>query len=420
MKILIISYYYFPDINPRSIRWTSLVKDLVSNGNKVTVITASEAISADMPEKIINVSQNFIGRLRGSLSNVNIDAAENKGCSGFFRKVVRQLYFILVKNFLWPDFAWTWIFPARRESIKEVLIERDYDVLISVSHPFSSHLVARKLKKKFPNMKWIIDIGDPFYFMKEAPLNNFFLYSILNKYIEKKIFYESDHISVTTPETKERYIQSFNDFKNKIKVIPPMVADECVSNFSKIKNAQEDSSEINLLFVGTLYSQIRNPSRFIYLLSEASYKSQQKINMNFYGTYNGIDTTKFKSSRNFAINFYDEISRERVFEEIKKSDVLVNFGNSTEYQLPSKVVEYSFSKKVILNIITANEDSSKRFLRNYSRSKTINLNNQDSRESINEIIDFFESLEDMKFADIDFDFDKYKTPAIVKLYTRFF
>ena len=57
-----------------------------------------------------------------------------------------------------------WYFSVRMK-IKNI---PDYDLLISVSLPFTSHLVAYTLNKK-RGTRWIMDIGDPFYLKKDAP-----------------------------------------------------------------------------------------------------------------------------------------------------------------------------------------------------------------------------------------------------------
>ena len=39
MKILIISYYYYPMINPRSFRWINLSQEFVKNKHSVDVLS---------------------------------------------------------------------------------------------------------------------------------------------------------------------------------------------------------------------------------------------------------------------------------------------------------------------------------------------------------------------------------------------
>ena len=48
-----------------------------------------------------------------------------------------------------------------------------------------------------------------------------------------------------------------------------------------------------------------------------------------------------------------------------EADILVNIGNSTSYQLPSKIIEYMATGKPILNLTTIKNDTSSKKLHNY-------------------------------------------------------
>jgi hypothetical protein len=53
---------------------------------------------------------------------------------------------------------------------------------------------------------------------------------------------------------------------------------------------------------------------------------------------------------------------------INGADILVNLGNDTAFQLPSKLVEYAATGKPILSISRAIADSSAHFLSTYPRA----------------------------------------------------
>ena len=54
MKILIISYHYFPVLNPRAFRWSEVSSELVNQGHKVHVL-AHKAKNSSSFEKINGV-----------------------------------------------------------------------------------------------------------------------------------------------------------------------------------------------------------------------------------------------------------------------------------------------------------------------------------------------------------------------------
>ena len=59
------------------------------------------------------------------------------------------------------------------------------------------------------------------------------------------------------------------------------------------------------------------------------------------------------------------VSREQALAATREADVLVNLGNQTAFQLPSKVVEYAAAGKPVVNIAPHREDSSIEFFQAY-------------------------------------------------------
>ena len=91
---------------------------------------------------------------------------------------------------------------------------------MSVSPTFTAVAVGKALAARKPrSFRWLIDLGDPFSFADESPPNNFRLYRLLNLRFERSCFAEADSVSVTTPETRERYAALFPESAQKIAVV---------------------------------------------------------------------------------------------------------------------------------------------------------------------------------------------------------
>ena len=88
-----------------------------------------------------------------------------------------------------------WIFTVYKNKTK---ISKDFDSVISVSLPFTSHVCASIVVKELKT-KWVMDIGDPFSLKEQSPENNTILYSFLNRFIEKKILQQSRSDFLYTP-----------------------------------------------------------------------------------------------------------------------------------------------------------------------------------------------------------------------------
>ena len=428
MKILVISYHYLPEENPRVFRWSSIVSYWLSCGYDVSVITASQDKYEGKTQdclNIIRVPENLIGKIRYKMSRENLLRAEISdtklpifGNSAIISKWIKGLYAFVIKRIQWPDFAWTWILNARKASLQHLEGNPDIDVIISVSHPFSSHVVGSIAKRKYPNIRWIMDIGDPFNFLVESQPNNFLIYSKLNKFIERKYFSLSDFVSVTTSETMIEYLKLFPENKGKIKVIPPVLSTDA-SNILKTrkKKHQLNHKALRLVFVGTLYSGIRHPQKMLNMLADVRTSLNSDFEIHFFGPVNDVDISKLSNSYTY---FHGRVSHNDALEAMLDADILINIGNSTKFQLPSKLIEYVCTGNPVLNIISTTDDSSHAFLASYQMSKTIQLSDEITNKIVREVSDY------IKFASThspilnDAYLSKYSVQDISKQYELMF
>ena len=428
IKILIVSYHYLPEENPRVFRWSSIVSHWLSSGYDVSVITASqdkhEASKQDCLD-IIRVPENLIGKIRYKISRENplqgeVDDAKLTTVKNpaLILKWIKGLYSFVIKKIQWPDFAWTWILNARKATLLHLEGNPDIDVIISVSHPFSSHVVGSIAKRKYPNIRWIIDIGDPFSFLDESPPNNFLIYNRLNKFIERKYFSLSDFISVTTSETMSEYLKLFPENKEKIKVIPPVLSTEASNMFkTRKKQRQLNHKVLRLVYVGTLYSGIRNPQKMLNMLADVRTSLNSDFEIHFFGPVNDVDISKLSNSYTY---FHGRVSHNDALEAMLDADILINIGNSTKFQLPSKLIEYVCTGNPVLNIISTTDDSSHAFLASYQMSKTIQLSDEITNKIVREVSDY------IKFASThspilnDAYLSKYSVQNISKQYELMF
>ena len=428
MKILIVSYHYLPEENPRVYRWSSIVSHWLSCGYDVSVITASQDKHEGKTQdclNIIRVPENLIGKIRYKISrenpfraeinNANLPISDN---SAIISKWIKGLYALVIKKIQWPDFAWTWILNARKATLQHLEGNPDIDVIISVSHPFSSHVVGSIAKRKYPNIRWIMDIGDPFNFLVESQPNNFLIYNKLNKFIERKYFSLSDFISVTTLETMSEYLKLFPENKEKIKVIPPVLSTEASNMFkTRKKQRQLNHKVLRLVYVGTLYSGIRHPQKMLNMLADVRTLLNSDFEVHFFGPENDVDTSKLTNSYTF---FHGSVSHDVGLGLILNADILINIGNSTKFQLPSKLVEYVCTGNPVLNIISTIDDSSQAFLSSYKMSKTIELSGEITNDIVREVSDYikFASTHSSKLNDENLS--KYSVKNISKQYELMF
>ncbi|HKQ30781.1 MAG TPA: glycosyltransferase [Burkholderiales bacterium] len=387
MRILLIAHSFTPAANPRSLRWTEIARYWAANGHSVDVVCAWMP-GAARNESSDNLNVYRVGgalfeRLRGWLSgkggatNARVVAKPAPTRKSGLRRLIKWLHDRTWKQVYWPDYAVPWFFAARAQ-VRRCLSNERYDAVVSVSLPFTGHLVGWWAKRRSPGSRWIIDAGDPFCYMDETPPNNLALYRRLNHSTERRVFADADAVSVTTDGTRDRYAQLFPESAAKIAVIPPLLSRQAGT---ESENVFPKDDTIRIVFIGTLYRNIRSPAFLLSLFERLSRDANApRTELHFFGEL--LDCEELFVP-------YRALLGERIFQHgrvtpttarcaMAGADVLANIGNLTSYQLPSKVVEYTSTGKRILNIALHRDDASARFLVDYPYVLTIAQDDADA------------------------------------------
>lgn len=383
MRILIVTYLYAPALSPRAFRWGAIAEKWVKQGHHVDVVCAwmpnlleSEVLkgvhvyrtggkSTESLRSILDVkktSSKIIG---------NQKASDGIGSRCTAMRLLKWFHDLTWKKVYWPDFGCLWYFSAVKKAV-HLFEKKHYDSLVSVSHPFTGHLIGLKLKKKYPQIKWLVDIGDPFCFLEETPTNNHRLYKKLNYKYEKKIFNLADAIAVTTKPTLKKYAELFQESASKISVIPPLLSQ--AGNNEAIASFFPKDKKLRLVFIGTLYKNIRSPDYLLLLFNNLLNSDiGHRLELHFLGNIHDCHDSfgKYQTLLGTKIFLHGQVSREKAAQAMKEADVLVNIGNNTSYQLPSKVVEYASTGKAILNLVKLKNDSSISFFDTYPASMSL-------------------------------------------------
>jgi len=378
VKILIICYSYFPELSPRAFRWTAIAEELVLLGHQVAVICASSTNRAacecvngvEIHRTGSNLRQLVKRWLRLEATAGPASAATTIRTSISIRSMVggliKSVYRHTVSKILWPDSAGFWYFSALN---KAHALQQHFraDVLVTVSLPYTGHLVGYALKRRYA-VHWLVDIGDPFSFMTKTPVNNTALFRSLNVRSESSVLALADAVAVTTEGTRQEYLKCFPKMEQtKIAVVPPLFA--LPTSPVGLASSRSGSDKIRLVFAGTLYRSIRNPTAllefFRYLIST---RPAAQFELHFYGVVNNCQPCfdAYADLINTSIFMHGLVPHEEAVRAMQEANVLVNIGNSTAYQLPSKVVEYIMSGTPVLNIAKLDLDSSQSFFSDFS------------------------------------------------------
>jgi glycosyltransferase involved in cell wall biosynthesis len=381
MNLLIISYIYAPDRSPRAYRWQALAEHWAREGYRVDVISAWKRGDRRLEPRdgvtVHRVGGGFVERLRSALgqsSHRAVDATTAiQAETPALRRATKAIYRATVKQLFWPDYAFHW-HPAALARARTLCRATRYDAMISVSHPFTPHLVALSMKRRFPTLRWVVDIGDPFSLLDETPLNNPALYRRFNHRAEEAVLERSDAIAVTIERCRADYAAVFPASADKIAVIPPLLSLPTAAPAAPIFAA----AKTHLVFIGTLYRALRDPS-YLLALFTALHRRRNDLHLHFFGALNDcapcFDTAR--EALGHHVHLHGSVRRATIAAAMRSADILVNIGNSTSHQLPSKLVEYAASARPILNLATSSADTGRDFLRGYPASLTLQVRSED-------------------------------------------
>lgn len=376
MRVIVVTWLYAPTPTPRAIRWQTLCEEFARAGHRVEVIT-SEVPGATSSSGLEGLTIHRVGGILGAnigpaiRSTAAEESRETRRVSARIKKLASNLacriYDASWKKVYWPDRACSW-FPAALLRAKRILRDGDCDGIITVSLPFTAHLVGYSIKRRHPALPWIVDVGDPFACQdKEAP-NNYALHRRRNALWERKVFASSDYVSVTNQTMSELYASMFPEVRSRLRVIPPCApADVRRSDTSIFRT----NGAVRMVYAGRLYGGIRSP-RFLLALHRAlSGILERRCELHFIGDVSDYADDFRSCAGDGTIFIHGVQSHATTLSALSAADVLVNIANTTSYQLPSKIVEYAAMGKKILNLITAEDDQSTCLLQDYPAALTL-------------------------------------------------
>ena len=400
-NILIVSHQFIPHISPRTTRWRLIVDELISNGHDVTIVTGTQQSVKNNNYKIIFVgnksSSNIVGNLRAHSKNTDLD---NKFKEKLY-KFLKIVYRLIVRNLAWPDYSMLWLISVFKERKKHKI---NYDLIISVSLPFSSHIAAYLINKRVKK-PWIMDIGDPFSLKKAAPENNQLLYGKLNRYYEKKFYNIANQVLFTHEDVKKIHEQAFGIDSNKAIIGQPISKFE-TSLYQKAKEFDYSTKIIKFGYFGIFTNGVRTPSNFIkFLDSLINYEMHWYVNQD---SEQFIKQDNFDSGKNY---FQSQVSRDEALHLMVSSfHCLVSVGNLNPNQIPSKVIEYISTGKPVLHFAEIDTDPVIEISKDFSNLFIVNRNTDIELFKAN-LINYFENID-------NFDSDKfnklYSAKSLVK------
>ena len=353
-KILLVTHQYIPHLSPRTTRWKLVVDHLVNKGHEVTVVTGTKQL--DEEKNIIYVGNKSSSSVVSQMREKSNNLSESSYLKKIFYMILKKIYRFIIKTFAWPDYSMFWLFSIYR-SRKNFNI--DYDLIISVSLPFSSHIAAYIINKK-NKKEWVMDIGDPYTLKKDAPENNRILYGFLNRYYENKFYSLANKIIFTHEGARSVHLDYFDIDIEKTFLGNP------ISNFNEeiFRTSLEynyNSLPIRFGYFGVFTKGVRSPKNFMKF-----FKDTKEIQFHWYVNDDSKNEIAVHSSESDSI-FHSIVDREEALKIMADSfHCLISIGNLNTTQIPSKVIEYISTGKPVIHFCEVENDPVKNIAKEFS------------------------------------------------------
>ena len=342
-NILIVTHQFIPHQSPRTTRWKLLYDELIKSGFKVTVVTGTLQTNSDSNIRYIG-NRKASGIVKNLRSKSNIE--QDSSYKNYLYKLLKKIYRFFYKFFAWPDYTMFWIYSIWKNRKK---IDIDYDLIISVSLPFSSHVAAYIINRD-KNKKWIMDIGDPFSLKNNAFENNRYLYKSLNYYFENKFYEKAHQVVFTHQESANEHKKFFNIPENKV-IIGNPISSFSQSLFQKSISYNYETKPIKVGYFGVLTKGVRSPNEVLKFFHKTDFE------LHWYTNPDSKEMIKQNKIDQKCNKFFDMLTRNEALEKMVDSlHCLLSIGNLNPAQLPSKVIEYISTGKPVLHFVEIQDD----------------------------------------------------------------
>ena len=337
-NIVILSTMYYPDMGAPSACLDKYVQCLKDKYN-FYVITKTYVYGVKSDGNRIRYISNWMHKL--SLKcNHNIEKSEHIYLSKLGLLFI-NVYKLILNQFAYPYFN-AWEIGQYYNQLEKLSKEIKFDIVISVSNTWTCQFAALKYKQKYFLVKWIPLVLDPFsefyiYYKYKLCKN---LWKNRNLKNERMIYDTADFLLFS--DEMFRYVIS----KFGISVQKAFNIGFALDDIRKGKTPRpiNSSGKIKLIYAGMFYQRIRNPEFMLSTLSQV-----EGIRLDLFVGRGECDNIldAYISDKIQRTGF---VNRDRYEQMIcDEYDVLINVGNISTLQAPSKMLELLSTGRPILN-----------------------------------------------------------------------
>lgn len=398
-KILLIVRSY--GINgPQPIRfkkfvdyWKSEYEIHILRFNNNTIIEQNDIIIHDL-------NYGFLYRklfLRGE----KVDSKTFETAKVINKKIgIKYLFKKFLKTFFFPDILILEYKKLKRESLK-IIEKEQIDIVIASAFPFTTLKLSKPIKKTFPTINFIMDIGDPF--SGSATISMFSIKKIVARLFELHYYKYVDTLVVVSEKMKSLYNELFMSHSCNTEICVIQQGFDTLNYFKNVSN-NRFRKIIRMIYAGRFYKDLRNPSELILAINK-----NNNIRLDIYGSDNPNNYSFCCEN----IQYKGNLPYDKIMTSYSDYDLVIFLDNKKGYQIPGKLYEIISTKKPILYIYN-DESPCKEIMNNYKGAVKVENKKEKINEKLNSI---WNEIQNLSF---EFDLAQYSWEKLSEKYKFIF
>lgn len=373
-KVLIITYYWPPSGGSGVQRWVKFAKYLPEFNIEPFVLTVENGtyplVDDSLKDEVSSTLKVFRSKsiepysLFGGLTG-KTDKEVSTPSTAFSNdgSLLKKIGIWIRANFFIPDARIGWV-PFAFKKAETIISEYGIEQVISTGPPNSTHLIGLKLKTKYPDLNWIMDMRDPWsqiFYNQHLPRTD--RASKKDISLEKKCLTKADEVIVVS-DSMNKVQQSV--FDRHYHTITNGFDHEDFELTNDNDNRNPDA--LTIKYVGSM-TEAAIPHSFFKALSSLDDDLRKKIKVSFFGSFNEkvkeiINRYKLQD----LISYHGYIPHKASKKEMQTADLLLLVIPDTEDNeliITGKIFDYIGAQKPILcigpeygdasNLITEND-----------------------------------------------------------------
>lgn len=259
--------------------------------------------------------------------------------------------------------------------MKRLMANYSFVFVMSTCEDFHSHRNMLKLKLEIGfKTPWIAYFMDPHaYYISNRGIADGLLE------LERQVYERADLVLVTEEIYRENQDNAFTPYLYK--TVPYRFG-----NFRCLDNPLEKDifipNKINCVYVGSLLSeQIRSPRYLYQMINQLDERFAFHIVCNQVSDANRRLYEELVQNKG-NVHWYHNLPLTVCLGIMSHADILINLGNKSSNQTPSKVFDYIGTGKPIVNLYSLHDDTSKYYLEKYPNKLNIYEDNDSLSENV--------------------------------------